>query len=139
MAMVKKMAIVLFSGSLDKLTGMSVLVSGAAAQDMEVDIFLLLWGAYAFRKDIAEKNTNFAEFPELKPQVHEALVKMKAPSWLNMLKEARELSKVRIHLCSLAFQIWGGKKEEFLDIVDDIIGAVEFISMAEEADIPLFI
>jgi len=137
--MAEKMAIVLFSGSVDKLTGMAVLVGGAAAQDIEVDIFLQLWGSYAFRKDVVENNMNFAEFPELKPQVHEALVRLNAPSWLDLLKQAREVAPVRIHLCSLAFQIWGGKKEEFLDIVDDVIGAGEFINMAEEADVEYFI
>ena len=137
--MAEKMAIVLFSGSLDKLTGMAVLVAGAAAQDVEVDIFLQLWGAYAFKKDVAEKNTNFSEFPELKPQVHEALTKLKAPSWIELLQQARELGTVRIHLCSLALQIWGESKDEFLDMVDDVIGAGEFITMAEEADINLFI
>ncbi len=137
--MADKMAVVLFSGSLDRLTGTAVLVAGAAAQDVEVDIFLQLWGAYAFRKDVAEKNTNFSEFPELKPQVHEALVKLQAPSWLDLLKQAREVGTVRIHLCSLAFQIWGGNKEDFLDIVDDIIGAGEFITMAQEADATFFV
>ncbi len=137
--MAKKMAVVLFSGSLDKLTGLSVLIGGAAAQDMEVDIFLQLWGSYAFRKDVVEKNANFSEFSELKPQVHEALVELKAPSWLDLLKQAREVAPVRIHMCSLALQIWGGKKEEFLDIVDDVIGAGEFIDMAEKADVTFFV
>ncbi len=137
--MAKKVAVVLFSGSVDKLTGLAVLVGGAAAQDMEVDIFLQLWGSYAFRKDVVEENANFSEFSELKPQVHKALVELKAPSWLDLLKQAREAAPVRIHLCSLAFQIWGGNKEDFLDIVDDVIGAGEFMDMAEKADATFFV
>jgi peroxiredoxin family protein len=36
--MMKKVAIVVFSGSVDRLTGMAVLASAAAASDMEVHI-----------------------------------------------------------------------------------------------------
>ncbi len=41
----KKMTMALFSGSIDKLTGAGVVLSGAAADDMDVDIFVLLMGA----------------------------------------------------------------------------------------------
>jgi len=57
--MVKKRCVTVFSGSVDRLTGLAVLVSGAAAMDMKVELFLQLWGAYAFKKDVINRNMNF--------------------------------------------------------------------------------
>ena len=39
--MAQKMTMALFSGSVDKLTCAGVILSGAAADDMDVDIFVL--------------------------------------------------------------------------------------------------
>jgi len=137
--MTKKVAIVVFSGSVDRLTGMAILASAAAASDMEVNIFLQLWGTYAFRKDVVEKNMNFSEFSELKPEVHEALVRLKVPSWVEMLKQAKEVGNLKIYACSLATSIWNVKKEDLIDIVDDIIGAAEFMDIATNSDATFFI
>ena len=48
--MADRMSIVLFSGTVDKLLAASILATGAAAMDMEVDLFLTTWGIEAFRK-----------------------------------------------------------------------------------------
>ena len=45
-----KLCMGLFSGSLDRLTAAGVILSGAAADDMDVEIFVLLQGARAFIK-----------------------------------------------------------------------------------------
>jgi len=137
--MAKRMSIVVFSGSIDRLTGMAVLVSAAAASEYEVYIFLQLWGVYAFKKDVVEKNMNFSEFENLKPQVHEGLVRIKAPSWIDLLKQAKEVGNVKIYACSLATQIWNVSKDDLVDIVDDIIGAAEFIDYASKSDITFFV
>ncbi|RLG60621.1 hypothetical protein DRN87_03865, partial [Candidatus Geothermarchaeota archaeon] len=44
----EKLAMVVFSGSADRLIGMAILAGAASAMDWEVDIFLQLWGVYAF-------------------------------------------------------------------------------------------
>ncbi len=61
----KKMTIGLFSGSIDKLTGAGILLSGAVADDMDVDVFVLMQGARAFLKDVAGDTSklNMAENP----------------------------------------------------------------------------
>ena len=57
--MAQKMTMALFSGSVDKLTCAGIVLSGAAADDMDVDIFVLLMGAHAFKKEnIHEKKQN---------------------------------------------------------------------------------
>ena len=136
--MTEKMAITVFTGSIDRLTGMAILVSGAVALDMEVEIFLQLWGVYAFRKDVIEKNMKFSEFKEMAEQVAKRLQELKLPMWYEIFKQAKESGKVKVYACSTACQIWGVKKED-LEFVDEIIGVGEWIDKCREAKITLFI
>jgi peroxiredoxin family protein len=45
-----KMVIGLFSGSIDRLIAAGIVSSGAAALDMDIEIYVLLMGARAFKK-----------------------------------------------------------------------------------------
>ncbi len=138
----KKMTMALFSGSIDKLTAAGVVLGGAAADDMEVDIYVLMQGARAFKKEIANNTSllNMAENPELKEEFLQSLQNLKVKPWLDFFKEAKELTSVKIHICGLAGKIWGGEKlEDFVDIADDIVGIGEYITAAQEADVHLFI
>jgi len=135
-----KMAMALFSGSVDKLTGAGVILCGAAADDMDVEVFVLLMGAHAFIKGNEQNRDSLAELPHLKEQYFEAIEKVKVPSWLEFFEQAKELTNVKIYICSLAGKLWGGEKvEDFIDLVDDICGIGEYITAAEEADVHLFI
>jgi len=136
------MTMALFSGSIDKLTAAGVVLSGAAADDMEVDVYVLMQGARAFKKGIANNTDllNMAENPELKKEFLQSLQNLKVKPWLDFFKEAKELTSVKIHICGLAGKIWGGEKiEDFVDIADDICGIGEYITSAQEADVHLFI
>ncbi len=138
----KKLCLGLFSGSLDKLTAAGVILSGAAADDMEVDVFVLMQGARAFKKEIGDnpEKLAMAENPHLKQEFLDALKKLKVNTWLQFFKEAKELTNVRVHICGLAGKIWGGeKKEDFVDLVDDICGIGEYMTCAQEADLHMFI
>ena len=73
--MADRMVLLVFSGSYDKLVGMSVLVSGAVALDMEVDIYLMLWGAYAFKKDTIGKDMEVSEHQSLAEKLKEGMEK----------------------------------------------------------------
>ena len=137
-----KMVIGLFSGSVDKLTAAGVIMSGAAADDMEVDIYVLLQGARAFKKEIANNpdKLQMAENPQLREEFLQSLERLNVKPWLEFFKEAKELTKVKVHICGLAGKIWGGEKlEDFDDIADDICGIGEYITAAQEADVHLFI
>ena len=138
----KKLCLALFSGSLDKLTAAGVILSGAAADDMDVDIYVLMQGARAFRKDIGDDTTKLAmaENTDLKAEFVEALKTLNVSTWLEFFKQARELTNVKIHVCGLAGKIWGASElNDFVDIVDDIVGISEYITAASEADMHLFI
>jgi len=136
------MTMALFSGSLDKLTAAGVILSGAAADDMEVDIYVLMQGARAFKKEIGDNPDKLAmaENPDLKQEFLNSLEQLKVKTWVEFFKEAKELTNVKIHICGLAGKIWGGEKlEDFVDLADDICGIGEYITSAQEADVHLFI
>ena len=46
----KKLAMVVFSGTVDRLFPVGILASGAVAMGMDVEIFLTFWGLQAFAK-----------------------------------------------------------------------------------------
>ena len=138
----KKMTMALFSGSLDKLTAAGVVLSGAAADDMDVDVYVLLQGARAFKKEIGDNPDKLpmAENPDLKQEFLNSLEQLKVKTWIEFFREAKELTNVKIHICGLAGKIWGGEKlEDFVDLADDIVGISEYITSAQEADVHLFI
>lgn len=140
--MEKKMTMALFSGSLDKLIAAGVILSGAAADDMEVDIYVLLQAARAFKKEIAtnKDELKLAENTHLRNEFLQSLDKLNVKEWHEFFKEAKELTNVKIHICGLAGKIWGGDKlEDFIDLADDIVGIGEYITAAQEADVHLFI
>lgn len=138
----KKMCLGLFTGSVDKLTAAGIILSGAAAMDMKVDIYVLLQGARAFKKEIGDNpdKLQMAENPALKEEFMESLKNLNVKTWVEFFREAKEITDVKIHICGLAGKIWGGEKlEDFVDLADDICGIGAYITSAQEADVNLFI
>ena len=138
----KKLCLGLYTGSVDKLTAAGVIISGAAASDMNIDIYVLLQAARAFRKDIGDdaSKLNMAENAELKNEFMASLKNLKVKTWVEFFKEAKSITNLKIHICGLAGKVWGGEKlEDFVDLADDICGIGAYIQSAEEADVNLFI
>jgi len=135
-----KLCMGLFSGSLDKLTAAGVILSGAAADDMDVEVFVLLQGARAFIKGNEDKIDNVAEATHLKDEFMKSLEVLNVSTWYEFFEMAKDMTNVKIYICSLAGKIWGGEKlEDFNDLVDDLCGIGEYLTSAEESDIHLFI
>jgi peroxiredoxin family protein len=138
----KKLTMALYSGSLDKLTAAGVILSGAAADDMDVDVYVLMMGARAFKKEVGADRSKLelAEYPALKSEFMNMTDKINVKSWTDFFKEAKELTNVKIHICGLAGKIWNGNSiEDFIDLADDIVGINEYITSAQEADMHLLI
>jgi peroxiredoxin family protein len=135
-----KMVLALLSGGMEKLTAGGIILSGGIAQDMEVKVFLLLGGAYAFRKNTAENMRDVSDFPNAKDQFLAGLQKANVPYWLDFYKKAKEMGKVSIYLCGTAGKIWGSDKlEDYVGIVDTVCGIGEYISAAQEADVSIVV
>ncbi len=135
-----KMALVVFSGTVDKLLPVGIIASGAVAMGMDVDIFLTFWGLNAFRKEnIASNMKMSSDYAELAPMMMQLMQQKHVPSWFETLKKTKELGNVKIHACSMTYDLMSMKKEDLADIVDDVIGAGEFVDLARQAKVTLFI
>lgn len=135
-----KLAMVVFSGTVDKLTAVGVMASSAVAMGMEVEVFLTFYGLHAFRKDVLKTNTRFSkDFEEMAGPMTQLMQKKNIPSWYETLKQAKGLGSVKVHACSLMYGIMDLKKEDLDDIVDDTIGAGSFLGIAGDSKVTLFI
>ena len=135
-----KLVLALSTSCLDKLTSAGVILSGAAADDMDVDVFVLVNAGYAFLKGKSEHLSGMADSMQTAKEFQIALDKLSSPSWLDFFDMAKELTNVNIYICSLAGKLVGGeKKEDFIDMVDDICGIGEYIDAVQSADVNIFI
>ena len=134
------MTLALFSGSVDKLTAAGVILGGAAAEDMDVEIFVLLQAAFAFKKENAMTNDRVAEITDKKDEFLASLKRLETPHWTEAFRKAKEMTNVKIHICGFAGKVWHGEKlDDFIDLADDIVGIGEYVDAAENSDINLFI
>lgn len=123
------LSIIMFSGTADKFIPLGVLTQTAANLGVPVSIFVTGWALMGFLKD-GQKNVNRmpTEFTDLVPMLEKGMQDIKAPSWYEMLKTAKEIGNVKIYACSLMTEIYKIKSKEQLDtIVDDIVGATSFM------------
>ena len=135
-----KMAIIAFSGTVDKMIAVSTLATGAVAMGVDVDIFVTSWGLQAFRKGAAETNTRISkDFEEFGPAMMEAMQAKKMPSWLDTLKQAMEFGDIHVFACSQTMELLGMGVDDLEDVVEDIMGAAGFVGRALDAKIQLFI
>lgn len=127
----------MFSGTEDRLVVAAAIAAGAAAMGMEVEVFLTLWGLNAFRKGQGDGRVS-RDYEDMAPGVLR-LIRERLQPWQETLRRAKEAGKVRVHACAMTYDLMGLRKEDLLDIVDDVIGVGEFVEMARGADITLFI
>ena len=138
--MANKLTIGLSSSCIDKLTGLGVILSGAAIDDIEVDLFILVNAAHAFMKDKAETLNVMSEDVQTADEFKAKLKELNSPSWLELLEMAKEMTSVKIHMCSLAGKIAGGNiMEDFIDMIDEFCGIGEYIDSISESDANIFI
>ena len=131
-----RMVIGLSSGSIDKLIGAGVIISGAAADDIEVEVYVLFTAARAFIKGNENLNDSFVEYPHLKEQMYARMKELNVNTWYDFFKQAKEFTSVKVFICSLAGKMWGGEKmEDFNDLVDNFCGIGQYIDAVKEADL----
>lgn len=138
----KKMCIGLFSGSIDKLTAAGIVMGGAVADDMDVDVYVLLQAARAFRKDIADdySKLELAENPSYKDQFVKSMEGLNIKPWLQVFRELKDAGNIKFHICGTAGKVWDAyKMEDFVDIADEICGIGGYITDSQNADVHLFI
>lgn len=133
----KGLSFVMFSGTADKFIPLGVLTQSAANMNIPVSIFVTGWAIQGFRKN-GQKYVNRMpkEFEDMVPELMKGMQDMKAPSWYDMLKEAKETGDVKVYVCSMmagAFKI--DTKNDLDPIVDDVIGAAAFLQLSEGREV----
>ncbi len=132
----KKMAAVLFSGTADELQAAATLVSGAAAMDMEVHVFLTSWALHAFRRDVIDQPLPLSPgYGELTETMAMLMKQKGVPPWHQLLRMARSIGDVRIHACSMTTDLMGLQQSDLDDLVDDVIGIATMIDMTDGAQL----
>jgi peroxiredoxin family protein len=133
-----KLAIILFSGSSDKLQAASIIASGGAATDVKVRVFATFWGLMAMTKNGVPPRIT-SDFKEFQDQTFKIMSEKKVPSWIELMRQAKSIGDVKFYACSMTYDLFGLKKDDLLDIVDEVVGVGTFLEDAKDADITLFI
>ncbi len=129
-----KLSIIVFSGTDDKMIPLGVIAQGAAAMGFDVRVFVTGWALLKFVKRQSPPVWP-KEFESMVPALARGLQENKVPSWVDMLREAKNMG-ARIYACSMMSQIMGLKKDDFdPSLVDDIVGVATFLQEAEGGQI----
>ncbi|MEA2025580.1 MAG: DsrE/DsrF/DrsH-like family protein [Chloroflexota bacterium] len=123
----KPLAIVLFSGTDDKLNVAAVMASGAAALGRPVHVFLQYWALDAFRADRIKNDHGLAAEAgaEGKAAVEALRAAGQAP-WYETLAMAKDLGNVEIQACSLSMDVLGIEEKDLDPLVDGTEGVTAF-------------
>lgn len=124
-----KVSIILFSGTADKFIPLGVIAQAAAAMGMQVNIFVTGFALRGFTKN--HQDLPFpAEFAAMAPALEKGMQATHVASWDAMLRQAKELD-AKVYACSMMASVMGLKKEDFNDLVDDVVGAATFLQQSE--------
>lgn len=154
----KKLALVVFSGDLDKLFAAFSIATGAAASNMDVTMFFTFWGLRALKKkartgksllghlfglfyggDINRATPSKMSFGGIGRWMFKKMMKAKrVPSLAEMRQTAIDLG-VKLYGCQMSMAVMEIPREKMIDEVAQCVGVATFLEQAQQADISLFV
>jgi len=154
----KKLAMIVFSGDMDKLFAAFAVATGAAASGMEVTMFFTFWGLRAlkkkavtgrgllgrllglmFRGGIEKASPSKLSFGGLGRWMFKKMMRAKrVPSLAELRQTAIDLG-VKLVGCQMSMEVMEIRREEMIDEVEACVGVAYFIEQAQQSDITLFI
>ena len=135
----KKLAIIVHSGTLDRLFCVLTLGSTATAMDMETHLYFTFWGLSMLVKGAMEKAGLPTTYKHMEEQLKKKLKEMKYPTPYEMLKRMKASGLLKIYACSPTMEMFSIKEEDLIPEVDKIAGAAAFLDLASDADITLLV
>lgn len=135
----KKMALIVHSGTMDKLIPAFILASTAPAMDVEAHLFFTFWGLNALKKGGLENAKLPGSMGLDTDMIKKRMENIKAPTLQKLLQMCIESDNVKFYACSTTMELMNIKKEELIPEVDSILGAASFLDIALDADFSLFI
>jgi peroxiredoxin family protein len=133
------LALVLFSGTDDKLNAAAVMTAGAAALGRPVHVFLQYWALDAFRANGIDEDHGLA--PEAGASGRAAVEALRAAGqapWHETFRQAKELGGVEIQACSLSMDLLHLQHDDLDPLVDGVEGVTAFYLNAGDGQL-LFI
>ena len=156
-----KLAMVVFSGDMDKVLAAFVIATGAVAMGMDVVMFFTFWGTPVLRdkkKKVGGKDMMGKMFGAMLPKgtgdvklssmnmggmgtaMMKSLMKKKNVASLEEMVSLAEELGVRIYVCEMSMDLMGFSRDEFIDYKDmGFAGVATFLAEAQNAKVQLFI
>ncbi len=144
----KKLSIICFSGSFDKLVAAFTLATGAAAVNYDVHIFFTFWGLNAIKNGKGRKlvgkgamamTFNYLmggvnnvplsrlNFFGISPKLMNNMMKKRNAATLKELVQAAIDLDVNLYSCEMSMNILGIKKGDFIPQIKEVIGVPRFL------------
>jgi peroxiredoxin family protein len=135
----KKLAMIIHSGTLDKLYCAFILGSTATTMGWEAHLYFTFWGLNALVKGAMEKAGLPSDYKNMEKQMREKLKQMKYPTPYELLKRMKSSGLLKIYACTPSMEMFGVKREELIPEVDEMAGATTFLNVAQDADVTLLV
>lgn len=110
----KKLALIVHSGTVDKLLCAFTLGSTAAAMDIETHLYFTFWGLNMLKKGAMDQAGLPATYKEFEPMLQAKLKEMNYPTPYEMLKRMKASGNVKIYACSPTMQMFGITKQDLI-------------------------
>lgn len=123
------LALILMSEDLEKLHAGSLVGSVASMSGMKVNVFVTMNALAPFHK----KNFDEADFKY--GVVGKEILAKKIPLFDHLLQEGKDFGEVNVYGCALAMDLMEWKKEDMIDVFDDVIGVTAFLGMTNNAQV----
>jgi peroxiredoxin family protein len=156
----KKLVIVDYSGELEKTWATLILASTAGAMEIETSVFVTFWGLQTFVKDKKritgsnwmQKMMSFMQRPGVSHRPLSKMNFMGMGPWMmfklakkyNVAKpkdllEMAQAVGVKFIPCQMTMDMFGLKREDLIDGMEEPVGAATALQLMTEADSTLFI
>lgn len=139
MSEIRKIAIFAHSGDYDRIHQLTSIVTAAASSGMEVHIFFSFWALMQLVKGQMDKIRLQDQHIQFKKNFENKISEGKIYPVSKMLKMVRKIGIVKIYACSASMAILDIKQDDLSEEVDNVMGLVTFISIAEDAKMTLYL
>ncbi|WP_406677870.1 DsrE/DsrF/DrsH-like family protein [Neomoorella carbonis] len=120
-----KLSVILLSGELEKLQAGCLVSSVASMSGMEVNVFVTMEALKAFRKDVISAR----EF-KTAGEIGREMLNKNVDLFYQLLENAKDMGNLKVYGCAMAMDLMEWKKEDLIDIFDDVIGVTAFLGKA---------
>lgn len=154
----KKLALIIFSGEMDKLFAAFIIASGAAASGMEVVMFFTFWGlralkrktmtgrsflgrllGLAFRGGLERASPSRLSMGGLGRWMFKRMMKAKRVPSLQELRQTAIDLGVRMFGCQMSMEVMEISRSDMIPEVEACVGVASFIEQAQTSIATLFI